>query len=140
MRVTDAAQRLQRSAYPEAYEQWANSAAILTQALVGKVPTSLSCARLGPAPTRGAVAIAAIGAGLRADWGDLQTVEFSGGITVPAASAAAGWQLAHWLVANAAKRGISRVHYTDQEWTAKSGQWTKSGAPASDVVAEVYSA
>jgi hypothetical protein len=138
MRVTEAAQRVQRSAYPEAYEQWANNAAVLAEALVGNAPTSLTCERLGAPPTRGAAAVAALGAGMRADWGDVPAVPSAGGLTVTAASAAAGWQYAHWLVANAARRGIARVHYTDQEWTAQSGQWRKADAPAGDVVAEVY--
>jgi hypothetical protein len=140
MRVTDAAQRVQRSAYPEAYEQWATHAAVLTDALVGKAPTSLTCERLGDPPTRGAPAVAALGAGLRADWGDVPAVASAGGLSVTAGSAATGWQYAHWLVANAAGRGISRVHYADQEWTAQSGQWRKADATAGDVVAEVYRA
>jgi hypothetical protein len=140
MRVTEAAQRVQRSAYPEAYEQWATHAAVMTEALVGKAPTALTCERLKAPSTRGAAAVAALGAGLRADWGDVQAVPSAGGLSVTAASAAAGWQYAHWMVANAAGRGISRVHYTDQEWTAQSGQWHKAEAPTGDVVAEVYQA
>ena len=41
-------------------------------------------------------------------------------------------------MAKAAERGIARVHYTDQEWTATSGVWSKAAAPAGEVVAEVY--
>jgi hypothetical protein len=138
MRVTEAAQRVQHSAYPEAYEQWASQSAIVTAALVGRVPSALACERLDPPSTRGSAAVAALGAGLRADWGNVQTIASAGGLSVPVTAAATGWQYAHWLVANAADRGIARVHYADQEWTARSGQWQKADAPASDVVAEVY--
>jgi hypothetical protein len=140
MRVTEAAQRVQRSAYPEAYEQWAGHAAVVAEALVGRAPTALTCERLGNPPTRGTAAVTALGASLRADWGDVAAVQSPGGLTVTPASAASGWQYSHWLVANAAARGISRVHYTDQEWTAQSGQWRKADSPTSAVVAEVYQA
>jgi len=140
MRVTEAAQRVQRSAYPEAYDQWATSATVLTEAFVGKAPATLACARLDPPDTRGPAAATALSTGLKADWGDLQVVTSAGGLTVTPASAAAGWQYAHWLVAHSAARGVSRVHYSDQEWTAASGVWAKASAPASEVVAEVYPA
>jgi hypothetical protein len=138
MRITEAAQRVQHSAYPEAYDQWAASASVLAQALVGRAPASLYCERLDPPTKRGSVAVAALADGLRADWGDLDAVASAGGMTVPAATAANGWQYAHWIVAHAAERGVQRVHYADQEWTAESGQWRKAAAPAVDVVAEVY--
>ena len=140
MRVTEAAQRVQRSAYPEAYEQWATSAAVLAEAFVGKAPATLACARLDPPTTRGSAAATALSAGLKADWGDLPVTTSAGGLTVTPPTATVGWQYAHWLVAHAAGRGISRVHYSDQEWTAASGEWAKASAPASEVVAEVYRA
>jgi hypothetical protein len=140
MRVTEAAQRVQKSAYPEAYAQWETSATVLTQALMGKVPGALACARLNAPQTRGPAAATALGEGLRADWGDIQSVTSAGGLTVPVPTATVGWQYAHWLVANAARRGVSRVHYADQEWTASSGAWATASAPSADVVAEVYGA
>ena len=105
MRVTEAAQRVQKSAYPEAYQQWATSATVLAQALVGKAPGSLACARLAAPATRGSAAVASLGAGLRADWGDLPVVTSAGGVTVTSATAAAGWQYAHWLVAQGRRAG-----------------------------------
>jgi hypothetical protein len=138
MRITEAAQRVQKSAYPEAYDQWADDAAVLTEALVGQAPSALACARLDPPSVRGSAAVAALGAGLRADWGDLTTTASPGGLTVAASSETSGWMYAHWLVANAADKGVARVHYVDQEWTAQSGVWGKAGAPAGNVVAEVY--
>src|SRR5215475_8507177 len=105
MRVTEAAQRVQRSAYPEAYEQWETSATVLAQALVGKAPGALACSRLKAPAMRGSAAATALGAGLVKDWGEVKAVTSPGGLTVPAATATAGWQFAHWLVANAAAQG-----------------------------------
>src|SRR5690606_17546897 len=43
MRITDAAQAVQRSAHPEAYQKWADEAEVLTAALAGNAPGSLTC-------------------------------------------------------------------------------------------------
>src|SRR4051794_32022458 len=47
MRVTDAAQRVQRSAYPDAYERWADDAAVLTRALTGRATGAVACTVTG---------------------------------------------------------------------------------------------
>ena len=43
MRVTDAAQRVQRSAYPNAYQKWADEAQILARALTGQAASAVTC-------------------------------------------------------------------------------------------------
>src|SRR5690606_41519266 len=54
MRVTDAAQRVQRSAFPEAYERWADDAQVLATALLGHEPGAVNCRVPDPAPVAGA--------------------------------------------------------------------------------------
>lgn len=146
MRVTDAAQAVQRSAHPEAYEKWAGRAESLAKALTGETVGAVACTVDTEPATRGPAAVAALAADLRLDWGETTatvTSENLPGVAVPVPDARVGWQYAHWLVAYAGDRGIKRVRFTDREWTAKSGSWTKVAAGAGDssrVLAEVYRA
>ena len=140
MRVTDAAQLVQRSAFPEAYQAWADEAQVLGDALVGTASGAVTCTPGGEPTLRGAAATEALGAGLRADWGDVGTVS-DGGVVLLADEARTGWQYAHWLVAHSTGRSVSRVRFGDQVWTADSGAWSRTKAdPASTnrVTAEVY--
>jgi hypothetical protein len=43
MRLTDAAQRVQRSAFPEAYQQWEKDATVLATALLGRASGAVTC-------------------------------------------------------------------------------------------------
>jgi hypothetical protein len=145
MRITEAAQAVQRSAYPEAYQKWADEAHILGDALVGATATAITCAKVGEPTLRGAAAAQALAAGLQADWG--QTVDAAASTAATTLSLVAdhergGWQLAHWLVAHSVGQNVSRVSYGEYEWTVQSGEWTKVSAPPGDsthvVVADVY--
>jgi hypothetical protein len=140
LRITEAAQRVQRSAYPEAYEKWADQASILTEALAGRATGAVTCSKIGEPATRGTQAAAALGTGLRLDWG-ITTVANADilGLVVPAADERVGWQYAHWMVAHSMAKGVERVRVGDQEWTASSGRWERvSPAALGGVVAEVY--
>jgi len=144
MRVTEAAQRVQRSKYPEAYEKWADEAAVLARALSGDVTAAVACTVVDEPAQRGAVAATALAEGVRLDWGDIRAVASPDvvGLTLTPRDQKAGWQYAHWLVAYATDRGVRRVRYGDQEWTAASGSWTRvtsgSATNRERVVAEVY--
>ncbi|MFI6763211.1 hypothetical protein ACIBF5_29175 [Micromonospora sp. NPDC050417] len=143
MRVTDAAQRVQRSAFPEAYEKWADESAVLTRALLGNATGAVACT-VGSEPLlRGAAAAAALTHGLNLDWGKLQTTvpaELTG-LAVPAANLQTGWRYAHWLVSHARDNGVKRVSFENLEWTADDGTWApveNGSANSALVVAEVY--
>jgi hypothetical protein len=144
MRVTDAAQAVQRSALPEAYEQWADKAESVARALIGDAVGAVSCTVSTDPAKRGPAAADELAAELRLDWGDRTNPVTAGappGLAVPVKDARAGWQYAHWLVAYAAEHGIKRVRFTDREWTARAGSWSKVTATAGDrgrVVAEVF--
>jgi hypothetical protein len=144
MRVTDAAQAVQRSAHPEAYEKWTDKAEGLSRALIGDTTGAVACTIDTEPAQRGPAAADALAAGLRLDWGGQTRPENTGdmpGLTLPVADGKVGWQYAHWLVAYAEQRGVKRVRFTDREWTAKGGSWTKVTAAPEDsgrVVAEVY--
>lgn len=156
LRVTEAAQRVQRSAYPEAYQKWVPDAGVLATALLGHVPGSLTCRVPSDPAARGEAAATALGEALARDWGaSVRTgpdgtqvdstqagalrlaAEPAPGVTVTADHPRTGWQYAHWLVAHAADHGVRRVQYADLEWTASAGSWSPAGATSEQVLAEV---
>jgi hypothetical protein len=144
MRVTDAAQAVQRSAHPEAYEKWADKAESLAKALTGDARGAVACTVSAEPPKRGPAAADELAAELRLDWGDRTNPVTRGdrpGLALPVTDVRAGWQYAHWLVAYAKDLGVKRVRFTDREWTAKGGSWSKITADPPDgarVLAEVY--
>ncbi len=145
MRVTDAAQRVQRSAYPNAYEKWADESRVLARALLGKATGAVACTVTGTPAMRGTTAAAALMAGLKLDWGrklDFASAE-AAGLTVSVSNASSGWRYAHWLVSHASATGLERVRFGDLEWHAPDGKWqqvTTSGEHDNGrVVAEVFS-
>jgi hypothetical protein len=141
--VTEAAQRVQRSAYPRAYEKWADEAAVVARALVGRATGAVACTVPDKPAMRGSTAAASLTRVLKLDWGALKTGPGTAtALSVPVSDAHVGWRYAHWLVSHATDHGVMRVRYADLEWTAKAGTWAKA-APAADgsstVVAEVFS-
>jgi hypothetical protein len=141
MRVTDAAQRVQRSAYPEAYEKWVDESTVLARALLGDATGAVACTVSGSPAVRGDAAAAALTEGLRLDWGKLKTAPADAlGLAVPVNDARSGWRYAHWLVSHAADHGVKRVRFADLEWTADQGRWAKATGDGRRVVAEVFAA
>ncbi|MEV4757953.1 hypothetical protein AB0J86_22935 [Micromonospora sp. NPDC049559] len=143
MRVTDAAQRVQRSAHPEAYEKWADESAVLTRALLGQATGAVACTVARKPAMRGSVATAALTEGLTADWGKPPLAEVAEltGLAVRAADDQSGWRYAHWLVSHADEHGVKRVRFGALEWRADDGQWSRvKDATSADrlVVAEVF--
>jgi hypothetical protein len=146
MRVTDAAQKVQRSAYPNAYEKWADESAVLARALTGKATGAVACTVTGEPVLRGAAAAAALTEGLKLDWGSgMATMESApdDGFSVVAADTGAGWRYAHWLVSHASDTGLERVRFADLEWQAAEGKWqpvtADGGADERKVIAQVFS-
>ncbi|MFE6173372.1 heavy metal transporter [Streptomyces sp. NPDC056464] len=146
--LTVAAQRVQRSGFPEAYAKHEPDAALLAAALTGRSAATLTCEGR-PGATRTAGDADSVRAALLRDFGRdaLQptAAEVSGAkatpsptpsvikkdertvvLPVPAGKDSAagrgagerGWQLAHWAVANASELHIKRVSYAGREWTA----------------------
>jgi hypothetical protein len=136
MPVAQAAQTVQRSAYPEAYAKHASDAAILSQALVGAAPAALRCSlgRGGAGGSAGGSAAAAVRHALEREFGGTRA-NGSGGdgtvVDVPAGSR--GWAIAHWAVARADALGIAEVAFDGRAWTAGSGDWQRATAPRGTV-------
>jgi hypothetical protein len=120
MSITDAAQRVQHSAFPGAYAQHEDYARALASSLRGYSPAAFSC-RINTAGggRTGSVAddvTAAFGA-IPMDVGD-RTVRFPLTGRAPDVDAR-GWGLAHYAVGNATRLKISSVRFDGHVWTAE---------------------
>ncbi|WUQ32383.1 hypothetical protein OG764_13505 [Streptomyces sp. NBC_00239] len=142
--LTVAAQRVQLSAFPQAYAKHEPDAALLAAALTGRAPASLSCT--GPAPQEAgdpgrvkAELARVFKAGGRTGGRAVPAVGGGGGgvrvagreLTVPVAGLRPGWERAHWAVANAARLSLSEVAYDGKVWRAghHGGRWRATHAP-----------
>ncbi|WP_456341302.1 heavy metal transporter [Streptomyces tendae] len=153
--LTDAAQRVQRSAFPDAYAKHEPDAELLAAALTGRSAATLTCdGRPGATQEKGPDAVRAAlvrdfgrdvlrpaGAEVGGDaasarpaaGSDERTVALpvTGGTGSGAAEERGrrGWQLAHWAVANASSLHIQRVTYAGREWTAGNtdSKWNPTG-------------
>lgn len=144
MRITDAAQRVQRSAYPEAYERWAGDATVLATALLGRTGGAVACELSDDSGDSGAQPAAAadtVAQHLSLDWGPAAAgaVDVAGAaVTVPAGDPTTGWRYAHWLVSHAGGLGVDRVHFTDLEWRRTTATWQEAtDSTSARVVAEM---
>jgi hypothetical protein len=129
--ITKAAQKVQRSAFPDAYAQHEPEARVLASALAGYSPAALTCrldAERSPAGARG---LRALRAALdhehdRATQSPLPrrpglrltpTVSSDGqGGSQATARPRASWSLAQWAVGQADRLGIARVYTDGHVW------------------------
>ena len=109
--VTDAAQRVQRSALPNGYAQFEPKARALAEALTGEVAAGFTC-RVSFAPGVPATALQ------QAMATELGLASLSVSLPPPR-----GWTVASWLVGHAATFKIAAVDYDGLRWTAASGRW-----------------
>ncbi|MER6131297.1 heavy metal transporter [Streptomyces sp. NPDC001815] len=146
--LTVAAQRVQRSGYPEAYAKHEPDATLLAAALTGRAAATLTCEGRpdtrpgGPEAVRTALvrdfgrevfqeAGAEVAATPSAAGSASPSTGASGSssartvtVPVPKTSAAGGgerqrgWALAHWAVANSSALHLERVSYAGRVWTA----------------------
>ncbi|MFM7225795.1 MAG: hypothetical protein ACKO1Y_10310 [Actinomycetota bacterium] len=122
LRVTEAAQAVQRSAGPEAYARWEARARVLAAALTGPPYGRFSC-RTQPTEVDDAAARRAIAEGLRRDLG----VSDPDG-PLPRDRA---WLVASWLVAHASATGVTEVEVDGRRWSGEL-EWERIGRPAAD--------
>ncbi|RRR74598.1 heavy metal transporter [Streptomyces sp. RP5T] len=147
--LTVAAQRVQRSGYPEAYAKHEPDAGLLAAALTGTSAATLTCdGRQETGRAARATGPDAVRSALVRDFGRdaLETTAAEvGGKAAPSPAPTAadgrtvtlpvredigagarrslterGWQLAHWAVANSSALRIQRVSYAGRQWTAGS--------------------
>ncbi|CAN5282579.1 heavy metal transporter [soil metagenome] len=147
MRITEAAQLVQRSGFPEAYEDHAEDGRVLASALTGYSPESLTCVARpdeGESQQEGPSGLTSRAEAVRADleraFGDQPVGGFApGGVRDGHVAGSAhydgraldvffrpvnernrrlGWALAHYLVAHADRLQIQTVIFDDRIWTA----------------------
>ena len=119
--VTEAAQEVQRSGFPEAYADHEPEARLLAVAFLGQAPGALTCARLTLSTSPDDVATLA-----RAELGDARLSGSQG--------PESGWAIATWLVGHAQRLAVDRVTFDGRTWTAAAGTWTSTG-PADGMLA-----
>ncbi|MFH9723999.1 hypothetical protein ACH4M4_13705 [Streptomyces sp. NPDC017254] len=156
--LTVAAQKVQKSGFPQAYAKHEPDATLLSAALTGRSPAALSCTTgtaeglPGDPEKVRAELVRAFGekAAPKAVTGGPSAGRSAGGppvLVVPVRTAAGtatgaaaeaderhGWELAQWAVARAETLRVTEVAYRDRVWRAgeSGGGWSKvSGARAS---------
>jgi hypothetical protein len=125
MPVTRAAQAVQQSGHPGAYEQWEDQAGVLTRAFAGAEPAMLSCSF--PEPT----VAAAPAKVLQLLALELRHTRISATAQVGELRPAQPWAAAGWLVAKADRLGIETVALDGRRWTRTDG-WRLDPTAAKD--------
>jgi len=140
MRITEAAQKVQRSAYPEAYEPHAPDARALASALTGYSPGgTFTCVVRAPKGHGTATATSAL---LTKAYGGLDITRTGSRQDLIVSVAAGqdgnreGWSVAEYLLAHAGNLEITSVSFDGKTWRTGDDSekgWVASSAPATKV-------
>jgi hypothetical protein len=130
MDMGNAAQAVQRSAFPDAYDQWVEPSGVLARALYGAGDGAVGCTLTAGSQPRGPAAVDAFTAALRADWGEvgLAAGPAATELTVRPADAVAAWRYAYWIVSHAQAHGVEEVRVGGLVWQATDGRWSAPSA------------
>ena len=125
MPLTKAAQAVQQSAHPTAYQHWEDQAGVLTRAFGGAEPAMLSCSF--PEPTLAAspakvLQLLAL---------ELRHTRISATAQVGELRPEQPWAAAGWLVAKADRLGIETVALDGRRWSRTDG-WQLDATAAKD--------
>jgi len=130
LEITDAAQRVQRSAFPTAYAQHETMGRTFASALSGQTPAAIQCTLRAPqeagqpdlVESELARAYGAIGTAVE---GQSLVVDVDGSLA---------WSVAQWAVANAKDLAVTQVDVAGQSWRRQDqAGWQASGAPEGQV-------
>jgi hypothetical protein len=134
LRITEAAQTVQRSGFPEAYEDHAEDARALASVLTGYSPGGLiSCTTPDP---DGSGSVGRTSDTLLEAYGDLDVARtgrtLSVGVDGSDAGRRLGWSVAAFTVAHAERLGVASVTHDGRRWRAGRGAddaWTDVDNP-----------
>jgi hypothetical protein len=128
--ITDAAQRVQRSAYPKAYAQHEDMGRAFASGLTGQTPAGVQCT-LRSATAGGNTTTVATE--LEQAYGGVDA-RVDGTALVVDADGAFAWSVAQWAVANAKDLSVTQVEAAGHTWrrTGEDG-WQESGAASGQV-------
>lgn len=117
--ITDAAQRVQRSAFPAAYADHEDEARAFASALTGHSPGSLNCTLRRPEAPGDPQAVISK---LTTAFGNYPTTA-GNDVVVVEASGTQGWAVAHWAVASAKALNITGVSFAGLQWSRAEAEW-----------------
>ena len=129
MRITEIAQEVQRSGYPEAYADHEHEGRVIASTLTGHSPEGLVC-RLDPAKEAGRpdTFVTAVSE----QTGESATADGQV-VTVAASDTRHAWAVGAWSVAQAKARNVTSVQVGDREWTRGAGdramKWREADDP-----------
>ena len=130
LEITDAAQRVQRSAYPDAYAQHEVMARAFASSLTGQTAAGLDCSLRAPDEAGDP---AAVQERLSAAFGDVPA-STDGSTLVLEAEGTRAWAVAQWAVANAKALSITEVQADGRSWSRQDRDgWQPSEVPAGQV-------
>lgn len=131
--LTVAAQKVQRSGYPDAYAKHETNAALLTSALTGRAPAAMTCSESRPAD-KDTAGVDPVRRKLAREFGPAvlsgaRTADGAGSgsnnvLTLPVRPDAEGrterrgWQLATWALAHSAELRVEKITYAGRTWSA----------------------
>ena len=137
--ITEAAQAVQRSGFPDAYAQHETRSRAWASALYGYTPGAVTCTLGEP---DGAGDPAAVVDRVARDLGALPTAVEADGVLVDASVMSGGgddgarlaWAVAHWAVSVAEPLALTEVRVADHVWSRGSGTWqlAAEAAPVPD--------
>lgn len=139
MEITVVAQKVQRSAYPEAYADHEGQGRVLASALSGHSPGGLGC-RLNQSPV--GVAADRLTAALLTETGQTGSAADDGRtVTIHTSGEQSAWGVAEWLVASADTFGITQVDVADRSWRRARGRdaldWVRTDGPTAGTTVTV---
>jgi hypothetical protein len=111
--INDVAQKVQRSGFPEAYRDHEADARVLSSVLTGQSRAALTC--LERAEQTGQVT--ALRGGVTKTLGVSKAAVTGSAVVYRATSAAQTWAIAHHVLANSGRYGVSSVQVADLTWT-----------------------
>ena len=133
--VTEAAQKVQHSAYPQAYAKHEPAARALASALTGESAHSFSCRISAP----GTGHTSTVRDEITGVFGSLLGTPVITGarVTTPVTDNTVGWAVAQYLVGESSRLGLHRVEYDGYAWTGglDSGKgWVADPAAHAEVI------
>ena len=135
--ITDVAQAVQRSGFPQAYAQHEAQARVLASALSGNSPAALTCLLDADQRPAGAAGVPRLAADLRQQQPSVTSTPLDGrpGVRLTVSPTTPPWALAQWAVGRSERLGVARVYVDGRVWVRAEPDrgWTPaagSGVPA----------
>lgn len=127
--ITEVAQAVQISAYPDAYRDHESDGRALASALTGHSPAAIAC--LDRSPDAGDAK--GLASALQKTFGKLKLSREADTVTITAKSDTAAWAYGQFAVANLEEYGVAAVTVGDQRWQSVVDErtgWATAEEPA----------